>query len=285
MITINGLLNRGFNELKEGDFSNPLLDVQLLLCFILNVDKVYIYTHRDELVNKENVDKFNKLLNLRKEGYPLQYILKKQEFMGLDFFVDEGVLVPRPDTENLVERVIDISKDLKGKINIIDIGTGSGAISLSLAKFIKESFVYSIDINKRAIEVARKNALNFDLENVKFLNGDLFNPLDDKLKGNIDIIVSNPPYIPTSDIKTLQREVSKYEPKEALDGGLDGLNFYKEITKEANKWLKKNGVLAYEIGYNQGREVMNILKSEGFIKVKCFKDLSKNDRVVIGFKA
>ncbi|MTI68995.1 MAG: peptide chain release factor N(5)-glutamine methyltransferase [Firmicutes bacterium] len=284
-MTINGLLNRGFNELKEGDFSNPLLDVQLLLCFILNVDKVYIYTHRDELVNKENVDKFNKLLNLRKEGYPLQYILKKQEFMGLDFFVDEGVLVPRPDTENLVERVIDISKDLKGKINIIDIGTGSGAISLSLAKFIKESFVYSIDINKRAIEVARKNALNFDLENVKFLNGDLFNPLDDKLKGNIDIIVSNPPYIPTSDIKTLQREVSKYEPKEALDGGLDGLNFYKEITKEANKWLKKNGVLAYEIGYNQGREVMNILKSEGFIKVKCFKDLSKNDRVVIGFKA
>ncbi|MTI66361.1 MAG: peptide chain release factor N(5)-glutamine methyltransferase [Firmicutes bacterium] len=284
-MTINELLNKGFNELKEGDFSNPLLDVQLLLCFILNVDKVYIYTHRDELVNKENVDKFNELLNLRKEGYPLQYILKKQEFMGLDFFVDEGVLVPRPDTENLVERVIDLSKDLKGKINIIDIGTGSGAISLSLAKFIKESFVYSIDINKRAIEVARKNALNFDLENVKFLNGDLFNPLDDNLKGNIDIIVSNPPYIPTSDIKTLQREVSKYEPKEALDGGLDGLNFYKEITKEANKWLKKNGVLAYEIGYNQGREVINILKSEGFIKVRCFKDLSKNDRVVIGFKA
>lgn len=290
-LTVNELLKKGIDLLGQGDFLNPLLDAQLLLCHVLNVDKIYIYTQGNKEVSQEDVDKFLKLITLRKERYPLQYILGSQEFMGLDFYVGEGVLIPRPDTEVLVESIIDIVKEgpyhSYEKINILDIGTGSGAITLSLAHYIKKSFVYSVDISPRALDIAKNNARRLNLESkVCFLEGDLFSPIDPlNLHNKIDIIVSNPPYIPTEEIDNLQREVSTYEPRLALDGGMDGLDYYRQITKEATRYLSKDGILAFEIGYNQGEEVKELLIKEGFSDVKVIKDLPGKDRVVLGIKS
>lgn len=289
--TIDELLQKGIDMLDRGDFSNPLLDVQILLCYVLNVDKIYIYTHRNRLVDSQTVDNFLKLVKKRKEGYPIQYIVKKQEFMGLDFFVDEGVLIPRPDTEVLVESIIGIVNkghfSKKDVIRIVDIGTGSGAITLSLAYYIENSLVYSVDISDRAIEIATKNCKRLGLENrVKFLQGDLLEPLMGlNLQGNVDIIVSNPPYIPSYDIQSLQREVSIYEPRIALDGGVDGLQYYRRIAYKSIDYLTEDGLLAFEIGYNQGDSVETILEEKGcFNDIQIVKDLSGHDRVVLAFK-
>lgn len=289
-ITIEELLKKGVDILKEGDFLNPFLDVQLLLCYTLNVDKVHIYTHKKDLVDKESVDKFLNLVYKRKEGYPLQYILGKQEFMGIDFYVEEGVLVPRPDTEVLVEKVIDIVKHKykdKKVVNVIDIGTGSGAITLSLAYYLKNTFIYSIDISDKALYVANKNCNRLNLQDrVKFLKGNLLEPLSDlKLFNSIDIIVSNPPYIPSREIDSLQKEVSRYEPRLALDGGEDGLDYYRQIVSQSLKYLTEEGILAFEIGFDQGMAVKEIIERSGqFENVEIIKDLAGHDRVVVGFK-
>lgn len=289
-LTIKDLTEKGISELKKGDYNNPLLDVHLMLCHILNVDRIYLYTNSDVTLDNEKANKFIELLNKRKEGYPLQYILNTQEFMGLDFFVDEGVLIPRPDTEVLVENIIDIVKkdhlDNTKTIKIIDIGTGSGAITLSLANYIKNSFVYSVDISKKALEIANKNCNNLGLNNkVMFLEGDLLDKIDGNVINNVDVIVSNPPYIPSGDIDELQIEVSKYEPRLALDGGIDGLDFYKRIINKAPLFLKSNGLLAFEIGYNQGSDLSLLLKeSKQFKGIKTIKDLGGKDRVILARK-
>lgn len=288
-MTVEQLLKKGIEILQEGDLSNPFLDAQLLLCYALNVDKIYIYTQKDRQVNEENVDNFLRLVDKRKSGYPLQYIIRKQEFMGLDFFVKEGVLVPRPDTEILVETVINIVekgqfKD-KDELKIVDIGAGSGAITLSLAHYIKNAFVYSVDISEEALKVAKKNCDNMNLQDrVKFLQGDLLNPLKEyNLLKNIDIIVSNPPYIPSKDIEDLQTEVSKYEPRLALDGGEDGLKYYRRIIEQSTDYLVDGGLLAFEIGYDQGKEVSELLRqNKNFEDIRVIKDLAGHDRVVVG---
>lgn len=291
--TIAELIKKGIETLGEGEFNAPLLDSQLLLCYVLNVDKIYTYTHKDEKVDSHSVDKFLKLIEKRKSGYPIQYILGKQEFMGLDFYVKEGVLVPRPDTEILVEYIIDLVKNKhfgdKDHIKIVDIGTGSGAITLSLAHYLKNAQVYSVDISNTALQVAAENSKRLGLEpKVTFLKGDLFEPLDElKLHKSIDIIVSNPPYIPTRDIAGLQKEVAEYEPKLALDGGEDGLDFYRRIVDECHKYLSDNGVLAMEIGYDQGPAVKKLLedKKNRPCCIEIIKDLAGHDRVVVFRKA
>ncbi|KNF09734.1 release factor glutamine methyltransferase PrmC [Gottschalkia purinilytica] len=289
--TINTLLQKGIDILGEGDYFNPLLDAQLLLCHVLNVDKLYIYTHKNDKIDVEYVDKFLNLIEKRKERYPLQYILGKQEFMGLDFYVEEGVLIPRPDTEILIEKVIEIVNEgyfkEKEVINIIDIGTGSGAISLSLVHYIKNAFVYSVDISDIPIKVASINAERLGLtDKIKFLKGDLFFPLKDLgLYNKIDIIVSNPPYIPSREISGLQKEVSEFEPRLALDGGEDGLYFYRKITDDSLDYLSNDGILAYEIGHDQGKEVEKLLSEKDIFKcTEIVKDLAGHDRVVIGYK-
>ncbi|WIV12210.1 peptide chain release factor N(5)-glutamine methyltransferase [Proteiniborus sp. MB09-C3] len=291
--TIADLIKKGLEALEEGEYNNPLLDSQLLLCNVLNVDKIYTYTHKDQVVDSHFVDKFLNLIDKRKSGYPIQYILKNQEFMGLDFFVKEGVLIPRPDTEVLVEYIIDIVNkgyfNNKDTIKIVDIGTGSGAITLSLAHYLENVHIYSIDVSDIALQVATENSKKLGLESkVTFLNGDLFEPLEKlKLQNSIDIIVSNPPYIPTNDIAGLQKEVAEYEPKLALDGGDDGLDFYRRIVKDSGKYLSDNGVLAMEIGYNQGAAVRKMLEEDkGNVPLSCveiIKDLAGHDRVVVGF--
>lgn len=287
--TISSLLEKGIELLGEGDYFNPLLDAQILLMHLLDVNKIYLYSHNDEIVEEKVVEKFLELIKLRKKRYPLQYIIGKQEFMGLDFKVKQGVLVPRPDTEILVEKIIDIVKSgyfkNKEKINIVDIGTGSGAITLSLAHFLENAFVYSVDISNIALSVAKENAKLHDLENqVKFLNGSLFEPLNDEnLEGKVDILVSNPPYIPTKIIEELQTEVSTYEPKLALDGGEDGLDFYRDIIKESNNFMSKTSIIAFEIGHDQASALKNLLEKNGnFENITVLTDLSGLDRVIIG---
>lgn len=289
--TIAKLLQKGIDMLGKGDYNNPLLDAQLLLSYTLNVDKIYIYTHNDELIDEEAVDKFLKLIRKRSKGYPLQYILGVQEFMGLDFFVKEGVLIPRPDTETLVEYLIEVVKSgyFNGKdiVNIVDIGAGSGAITLSLAHYLDNSHVYSIDISDTALEVTDINRKRLKLQSkVELLKGDILKPLEDlSLYGMIDIIVSNPPYIPSKEIGSLQTEVAEHEPRLALDGGDDGLDYYRRIVSEGIPYLSKKGVIAFEIGYDQGIEVKQLLQGSGYFrKVEIKKDLSGHDRVVAGYR-
>lgn len=281
--TVRDLLEKGYNYLSKAEYNRPRLEAELIVCYLLDVDKVYLYTHPNRIVDKKVVDKFDNLIEKRNEGYPIQYILENQEFMGLDFHVGEGVLVPRPDTEILVEYIIKIAKKWnEKKLNIMDIGTGSGAITLSLAYYIKNAYIYSVDISEEAIKIARKNKKKMKLEEkVKLINKDIlegFPEIDKK----IDVIVSNPPYIPSKDIDNLQIEISKYEPRLAFDGGDDGLVFYRYITEKSKEKLTSDGLLCYEIGYDQAISVKNIMEQNGFKDIEILKDLSGRDRVVVG---
>ena len=204
--------------------------------------------------------------------------------MGLDFFVKEGVLIPRPDTETLVEEIIDLCKDKNEEVDILDIGTGSGAITVSLAKYITNSKVMSFDISEIPLQVGKINAINNDVDNkIEFVKSDVFSAIKDK-EIQFDVIVSNPPYIPKKDIETLHTQVKDYEPYNALEGGEDGLDFYRQITKESIDYLKQGGILAYEVGHDQAEDVSEIMKSYGYTKIYKKKDIQGIDRVVIGFK-
>lgn len=285
-MVINQLLKLGFDRLKDLDYANPSLEVRLILGKLLKVDKSYLYAYGDREVEDNIEDKFLKYIAKRSSGYPLQYILNEKEFMGLNFYIEEGVLVPRPDTECLVEYVIDyierIYKDKK--IKVLDMGIGSGAISLSIAKYCPNAFVYGVDIDEIPIRIANINKNRFNLTNVEFLNGNMFEPIENlNFEKGFHILASNPPYIPTKDIENLQDEVKTYEPNLALDGGEDGLKFYREITQIAPKYLMDNGLLIYEIGYDQGKAVKEILKENGFESIEILKDIQGFDRVVLGF--
>lgn len=278
MVAINNLLKKS---------EAPILDSILILCKLLDVDKSYIYTYGEREVSEEIEDKFLQFVNKRAKGYPIQYILGEREFMGLNFYLEEGVLVPRPDTETLVEYIINYinTKYKDVEIKVLDLGIGSGAISLSIANYCKNSFVYGVDISDIPIKVANINKNNLKLPNVNFYKGDLFKAIGTLgLEKQFQIIVSNPPYISSEEIESLDITVKDFEPRIALDGGFDGLDFYKRITPESKRYLKDNGLLIYEIGYNQGKDVKDILIKEGFREVSILKDLQGLDRVVLGIK-
>lgn len=285
-MVINELLQLGVEKLGEREYLDPLLESIIILSFLQNVDKSYIYTHGDKEVSEEIVDKFLNFIEKRKEGYPLSYILKEKEFYGLDFYIEEKVLVPRPDTEILVEWIINkVNNEFKDRhLNIVELGTGSGCIALTLAYYLKNTKVFAVDIDDVALKVASINRNNLNLnDRVSLYKGDLFNGISSlQLEGKIDIIVSNPPYIPTNAISELQIEVRKYEPKKALDGGEEGLLFYRRIVPESKKYLKSGGILAFEIGYDQGMKVKKLLEDNGFKDISIIKDFQGLDRVVVG---
>lgn len=220
-------------------------------------------------------NEFLEIIEKRKQNYPLQYIFGKWEFYGLELFVDESALIPRFETEILVDEILKL--DCK-KDKILDIGCGSGAISLALADNLKKSYVYGIDINKEAIKLSNKNKEKLNLKNVEFFESDIFSNIKEK---NFDIIVSNPPYIDEVDMKTLEKELS-FEPQNALYGGKDGLFFYKKIISGSLDYLSANGVLAFEIGYNQMKIISNLLIENGFEILLQKKDFAGFDRIIIG---
>lgn len=264
------------------DVNTPQLDAEVILSNLLGKDRMYLYLNRELEIDKEIEEVFNALIERRKKGEPVQYITGKQEFMSLDFFVKSGVLIPRGDTEILVEEILNNIKEVQNP-KIVDIGCGSGAISIALAKYKSDAEVYAIDINEIPLEITGINAESNGVSNrVRVIKSDILKDLPKELSGSIDVVVSNPPYIRDEVIPELMREVRDFEPYSALSGGRDGLYFYREITKQCLEFLKKDGLLAYEIGHDQREEVMGILFEKGFYDVRSIKDLAGLDRVVIG---
>ncbi|MDP4132609.1 MAG: peptide chain release factor N(5)-glutamine methyltransferase [Bacillota bacterium] len=270
-MVIKETLANAIKSLKEIS-DTPSLDAKILLEKACSCDRLFLLKKRDDILPDESIAKFNNYIERRIKGEPVAYIVGSKEFMGLNFIVTSDVLIPRPDTETLAEYVI---SNLSGKI--LDIGTGSGCIAISCAKFIKGSEVTAIDKDAKALSIASKNA---DMHNVsiKFICLDI---LKNDIEEKYNVILSNPPYIKTETIDGLSESVKDYEPKAALDGGGDGLIFYRAITKKAAEALLPKGVLAFEIGYDQADEVSSIMEPY-FDLITVLKDLSGNDRVVSG---
>lgn len=280
--TIGNLLKEGASILKEAGSPSAYLDAQILLCHIAGLSKVDIIRDRDKSLGEDISERFFQLIEERKMGKPIQYITGHQEFMGLDFYVHENVLIPRPDTEILVEKVLQLLKN-KENLEIADVCTGTGAIAVSLAYYIPDSFVYASDISHHAVECCRRNIDKHGLESrMKLLQGDLLEPLfEEGLEGRLDALVSNPPYISKNDMETLPLSVRGFEPHLALYGGGEGLDFYIKILKDAARLLKKGGLLAFEIGYDQGPALTKLIEDKGSYKnIRIEKDLAGLDRVV-----
>ncbi len=280
------ILKLGARDLEEGGIETPKLDAEVILSNLLQVDRVKLHIYPEREISREICKKFWQAVEKRKKAMPIQYIIGKKEFMGLEFCLEEGVLIPRNDTEILVEKILDLyEKHFAGqKVRILDMGVGSGAIAVSLAKYISFAQVYGVDISAKAMELARKNSTRHGVaERTKFLQGDLFAGLKGlDLEGSFDFIVSNPPYIARDIIKGLDRQVADYEPIIALDGGRDGLDFYRRIIKEAPLYLGDGGWIGLEIGYDQGDQVKKLLQGANFVGIDLIKDLAGLDRVLIG---
>ena len=275
-MTIKEALNKGTFMLKNNNVQTPKLKARLLLQFTLNKTREYLIVYDNENIPQDKEIIYFKYINKLIQGIPLQYITNTQEFMKMSFFVNDNVLIPQPDTEILVEETIKIAKRIK-KPTILDLCTGSGAIAVSLKKYLQDSIVYASDISPKALEVAKINAKNNNVE-VNFFESDLFENLPNI---KFDIIVSNPPYIKKDVIKTLDKEVQN-EPKIALDGGIDGLDFYRKIVSDGYHYLKYNSYLCLEIGYDQKEEVIEIIENERkYTNTYCLKDLYDNNRVIV----
>ena len=275
-MTIKQTLAKGMIILKSNNIDSPKLKARLLLQYVLKKTRQYLIVYDNEEVGKK--EQWEYFVNIDKlaKGVPLQHITHTQEFMKMDFYVDENVLIPRPDTEILVEEVINIAKKMD-KPKILDLCTGSGAIAISIAKNVPNAEVYAVDISEKALDVASKNVQRLEAK-VRFIKSDLFKNLKNM---KFDIIVSNPPYIKKEDIKFLSEDVQK-EPQIALDGGYDGLDFYRKISKQAIDYLKFGSFLCFEIGYDQKEEVTEIIeKLEHYKGTYCKKDLCGNDRIII----
>lgn len=279
---ISEALKEAYEILKENNMDTYMLDAQVLLAHVLKKDRLFLTLNREEELENSTKDLFFNYIEERREMKPIKYITKECEFMGLDFYVEEGVLIPRPDTEILVEEVLKRINS-RGYTQVCDVCCGSGAIGLSLAHHGDINSVELVDISDIALKVSGINAEKLELQKmVTITEGDLLNDfVDSEMK--FDCIVSNPPYIESSVIDELMRDVKDYEPHLALDGGEDGLVFYRKITSQSKQILRDGGMLAFEIGYNQKESVSEILIQNKFKNIETFKDLGDNDRVVIGY--
>lgn len=275
---------------KNKGIINSEREAEILLSYFLKMNRSKMYLNGDrELKNKEKLQ-LEDMIEKRIEKIPLQYITKYQEFMGMNFLVEKGVLIPRPETEILVEEVIKRLKNFKysNNLKVVDLGTGTGIIAVSIAKFIEDVIIYATDISKNSLQIALKNAQKHDCKDkIIFLQGDLFEPFIGRIgKNSLDGIISNPPYINSYDFKSLSPEVKNNEPKIALFGGIDGLGYYRKIIKKSPQYLKKNGFLALEVGLNQSKMVEElILKENNFNQdIEIIKDYLGIERVVIAHR-
>ena len=277
-MTIKEALNQAVIMLKNENIESPKTKARMLLQTTLKKSREYLMIYDTKEITIIEREQYIRKIKRLISGEPLQYITGKQEFMKLNFLVTKDVLIPRPDTEILVEEVIKIAQNIPNPV-ILDLCTGSGAIAVSMAKYIKNSKIYAVDISSKAIEIAKKNAeFNGVINNIVFIQSDLFTKIKNQ---KFDIIVSNPPYIETKVIKNLSKEVQN-EPKIALDGGEDGLDFYRKISENAYKYLNRQGYLCLEIGYNQKYTVQKILEEQKrYINTYCKKDLCENDRIIV----
>ena len=278
--TISSLLNWTVNYFKSKNIQSARLDAEVLLSHVLRQERIYLYVHFDEPMEQNELSKFREYVKKRAQHVPIAYIIGEREFMGLPFKVTKDTLIPRPDTEILVENVLN-NVDKDKEIEIVDIGTGSGAIILSLLVNLPNAQGKTVDISSKAIEVAKENAVNLQVnDRCEFFVGDLFAPLN----GNkFDLIVSNPPYIPQKDIATLEDDVKEYEPVSALTDGGDGLSYYRRLLSEGKAYIKENGFIALEIGIYQSEDVKQIAMDNGWKNIKIIKDYAGIDRVVLAW--
>lgn len=283
------LVKQGQSKLFKAGINDADYDAWILMEKICGISKTDYFTKMQDEVPDEMVTAYFKAIDKRITHYPLQYIVGEWEFMGLKFTVNENVLIPRQDTEVLVETAIRIIENeyqnTKRKIEILDMCTGSGCIGISLAKFCKNVKITAVDLSEEALLVARKNAEMNNLDNIKFICSDLYQKLGDDVNEvykTFDMIISNPPYINTKDIDTLMPEVRDYEPRMALDGDEDGLKFYRSIIFQSRNYLKNDGCILFEIGCEQGGAVKEFFEKNKYKQIEVIKDLSGLDRVVVG---
>ncbi|MDB4820910.1 peptide chain release factor N(5)-glutamine methyltransferase [Candidatus Pelagibacter sp.] len=279
-MNIENILNEGIDILQKNKIANPQLDSEILLSSSIKRDKKHIILNPKEVLNSEQLGKFKSLIERRKKGEPIAYLINKKEFWKDEFFVNKDVLIPRPDSELIIEQVLKIySKD--DHLQLLDIGTGSGCILLSILKERSNFYGTGIDISKKSINVSKFNANQLNLTNrVKFFHSSV----DNFNNGKYDIIVSNPPYIEQLSLKYLEKDVVNFEPKLALSGGFDGFSKIRKVINKASILIKKNGKFILEIGFNQKNKVIKILKEEGFYVNKAIKDYGNNDRCIISTK-
>ena len=279
-MNIENILNKGISILKANKIANPYLDSEILLSESINRDKKHIILNPKEILENKQLNNFNSLIERRRKGEPIAYLINKKEFWKNEFYVNENVLIPRPDTELIIDQVLKIySKN--SQLQILDIGTGSGCILLSILKERTSFYGTGIDISKKSINVSKFNANRLKLDNrVKFYNSDV----DNFKIGKYDLIVSNPPYIELLSLKYLERDVVNFEPKLALSGGFDGFSKIRKVISKASTLIKKNGKLILEIGFKQRNKVKEILKKEGFYINRTLKDYGNNDRCIISTK-
>ena len=297
-LLVKEMLTMGEKQLMDSDIADATRDCKILYCYMMDIPFSKIILEYQEVLQDRLCDKYFELIDRRSKGEPVQYIMGSQEFMGLEFIVNENVLIPRQDTETLVEDALEIintgtlrgeDMDVKRKEwDILDLCTGSGAIGVSLARIANKVNVTCSDISEGAIKVAKENAQKHGVaKSVKFEQGDLFKPFSKHFrKQKFDMIISNPPYIKSSVISTLQKEVCEHEPLSALDGGESGLDFYEKIVSGVGSHLQKSGVLPLEIGHDQGEAVSGLLSRNGeFTSIRVLKDLANRDRIVFAKKS
>jgi len=279
-MNIADVLNEGISILQKNKIPSPQLDCEILLSDLIKRDKKHIILNPREILSSEKLCKFKILIERRKKREPIAYLINKKEFWKDEFFVNEDVLIPRPDTELIIEQVLKIySKDTQ--LQVLDIGTGSGCILLSILKERPNFYGTGIDISKKSINVSKFNTKQLNLMNrVKFFHSSV----DNFKIGKYDLIVSNPPYIELFKLKYLEKDVFNFEPKLALSGGFDGFSKIRKVIIKASTLIKKNGKFILEIGFNQKNKVKKILKEEGFFVNKAIKDYGNNDRCIISTK-
>jgi len=279
-MNIESILNEGISILKKNKIPNPQLDSEILLSNSIKKDKKHIILNPKEILNSEQTETFKNLIERRKKGEPVAYLINKKDFWKDEFFVNKDVLIPRPDTELIIEQVLKIySKN--SQLQVLDIGTGSGCILLSILKERPNFYGTGIDISKKSIKVSKLNAKQLNLTNrVKFFDSSI----DNFKIGKYDIIVSNPPYIELINLRYLEKDVINFEPKLALSGGFDGFSKIRKVINKAKILIKKNGKFILEIGFNQKNKVKKILNEEGFYVNRAIRDYGNNDRCIISTK-
>jgi len=274
---IRQTLNKGISILKRNKVLTPQLDSEILLSKSINKDKKHIILNPKEVLNFKKLKKFDDLIKRRAKGEPIAYLTNKKEFWNDEFFVNNDVLIPRSDTEIIIEQVLKIYSK-KSKAQILDIGTGSGCIILSIIKERPNFYGTGIDISKKSINVSKFNTKQLNLTSrVKFFHSSI----DNFIIGKYDLIVSNPPYIELSNLKYLDKDIVNFEPKLALNGGCDGFSNIRKVINKASILIKRKGKLILEIGFNQREKVMSLLENKGFYIDKVIKDYAGNDRCVI----
>ena len=279
-MNIKNILNEGISILKKSKIPNPQLESEILLSNSIKKDKKYIILNPKKSLSSEQAETFKSLIERRKKKEPVAYLISRKDFWKDEFFVNKDVLIPRPDTELIIEQVLKIYA--KGsQLQVLDIGTGSGCILLSILKERPSFYGTGIDISKKSINVSKLNAKQLNLTSrVKFFHSNV----DNFKIGKYDLIVSNPPYIELNNLKYLEKDVINFEPKLALSGGFDGFSKIRKVINKAKILIKKNGKFILEIGFNQKNKVKQILKKEGFYVNKTIRDYGNNDRCIISTK-